>query len=67
MADRNGIPGAADVIGLDSGLGAPGEKLINAHVHFFDSDGIRRVPDALIDTGAELRIGEWKIAGARGL
>ena len=67
VADRNGIPGAAEVIGLDFGSGTPGEELINARVHFFDGDGISRVFDALIYTGAELRISERKIAGARGL
>ena len=67
MADHDGIPGAADVIGLDFGLGTPGEEFINARVHFFDGDSISRVSNALIDTGRELRIGVRKIAGARGL
>jgi hypothetical protein len=66
MADRYGIPGAAEVIGLDSGLGTPNEEFINAGVHFFDGNGISRVSNALIDTGTELRISERKIAGARG-
>ena len=67
MADRYGIPGAADVIGLDFGLGTPGEEMIYARVHFFDGDSIGRVSNALIDTGRELSIGVRKIAGARGL
>ena len=67
MADQNGIPGAADVIGLDFGLGTPSEEFINARVHFFDSNSISRVLNALIYTGAELRIGVRKIARARGL
>ena len=67
MADRDGIPGAADVVGLDVVLGAPSEKLVYARVHFFNGDGASRVLNALIDTGAELRIGKRKIAGARGL
>jgi len=67
MADHNGIPGTADVIGLDSGLGTPGEEFINAGVHFFDGDSIGRVSYALIDSSTELRIGERKIARARSL
>jgi hypothetical protein len=67
MADHNGIPGAADVIGLDFGLGTPSEEFINAGVNFFNGDGIGRVFNALIYTGTELRIGERKLAGARGL
>jgi len=67
MADHNRVLGAADVIGLDLGLGAPGEELINARVHFFDGNSIGRVLNALIDTGTELRIAERKIARASGL
>ena len=67
MADRDGIPGAAQVIWRDPGLGAPCEELVHARVHFFNGDGASRVLNALIDTGAELRIAKRKIAGARGL
>jgi len=67
MAHNNGIAGAADVIGLDFGLGAPGEEYINARVHFFDGDSIGRVLNGLIYTGAGLSIAERKIARARGL
>ena len=67
MADHDGIPGAADVAGLDFSLGTPGEEMIYARVHFFDGDSIGRVSNTLIDTGAELSIAERKIAGARGL
>ena len=67
MADQNGIPGATEVIGLDFGLGTPGEKSFDTDVHLFDSDGIGRVPDALVHTGAEFRITVRKIARTRGL
>jgi len=67
MADQNGIPGAAHVIGLDFGLGTPREEFVNARVYFFDSDSISHASNALIYTGTELRISERKIAGARGL
>jgi hypothetical protein len=67
VADHDGIPGAADVAGLDFGLGTPGKEMIYARIHFFDGDSIGRVSNTLIDTGAELSIAERKIAGARGL
>ena len=67
MADRDGIPGAAEVIGLDFGLGTPGEEFVNARVYLFYGNSFGRVSNALIDAGAELRIGERKIARARGL
>jgi len=67
MADQNGIPGAAEIIGLDSRLGTPGEEFINARVDLFYRNSFSRVSNALIDTGAELRIRERKFPEARGL
>lgn len=67
IADSNSISGAAEVIGLDIGLGTPGKEPVDTDVHFFHGDRISHVPDVLIHTGAEFRITVRKITRARGL